>query len=155
MRQYRAKLEMKRTYKPKLCACGVEFTPKGPASLRCSTCAKSSAQDAREKAYFKYAKKRGINYGAGTGNHNSHHKGKDSKCYSSGTGEYVRARVEMLAELKCCERCNKDLQTVGSFERVIHHRDHNRSNNERINLELLCKRCHQIEHECFEHFLNV
>lgn len=43
-----------------------------------------------------------------------------------------------------CERCgaNENL--------LVHHRDENRRNNDPMNLETLCKRCHQIEHRCWE-----
>ena len=45
-----------------------------------------------------------------------------------------------------CERC-------GSTEfLLVHHRDHNHYNNDPMNLETLCKRCHQIEHKCWENF---
>jgi hypothetical protein len=44
------------------------------------------------------------------------------------------------------------LISVGKYEWVVHHRDHDRSNNVDENFELLCKRCHQIEHECHKAF---
>ena len=45
-----------------------------------------------------------------------------------------------------CERCGS------KHFLVVHHRDRNRSNNAPENLETLCKRCHQIEHKCWENF---
>lgn len=45
-----------------------------------------------------------------------------------------------------CERCGS------SQNLLIHHRDRNRYNNDSVNLETLCKRCHQIEHECWKNF---
>jgi 5-methylcytosine-specific restriction endonuclease McrA len=35
---------------------------------------------------------------------------------------------------------------------VGHHKDHNSHNNVIENLVLLCKQCHQIEHECWKAF---
>lgn len=145
---------MKRIYKPKQCKCGVEFTPKGPASKFCESCAEVAKQESRDKEYVKRCIAKGINCGAGTGNF-EHAKGKESPCYSSGKGEYVRAREVLLKERKCCERCNKNLLNVSSRERVIHHRDHDRSNNDWSNFELLCKRCHQLEHDCESRLMNV
>lgn len=45
-----------------------------------------------------------------------------------------------------CERCGSQQNLL------IHHRDRNRYNNEPVNLETLCKKCHQIEHECWKNF---
>ena len=145
---------MKRNYPPKKCPCGTEFIPTGPRSSKCNVCKDIANKATRERTYMRACIKHGINYGAGTGNF-EHSKGTDSKCYSSGKGEYVRARKEMLEELKCCERCGKDLLNVHYTERVVHHRDHDRSNNARSNFELLCKRCHQIHHDCHDAFMNV
>lgn len=39
-----------------------------------------------------------------------------------------------------CNRCNS------SKYLCVHHKDRNRKNNEFNNLEILCKKCHQIEH---------
>lgn len=142
---------MKRNYPLKKCECGSMFTPTGPRSIRCESCKKIANAATREREYARRCLKKGINCGAGTGNF-EHAKGKDSKCYSTGKGEYVRARKEVLEELGCCERCGKDLTKVHHSLRVIHHRDHDRSNNVRSNMELLCKRCHQIHHNCEEAF---
>ena len=38
--------------------------------------------------------------------------------------------------------------------RAVHHKDHNRKNNVESNFELLCKRCHQVEHECWKNLTN-
>jgi 5-methylcytosine-specific restriction endonuclease McrA len=43
-----------------------------------------------------------------------------------------------------CNRC-KSSNNLG-----VHHKDRNRSNNEISNLEVLCARCHRIEHECWK-----
>lgn len=145
---------MKRNYQPKKCSCGEMFIPTGPRSSKCKPCSDIAAQECKDRSYVNHCIKKGINCGAGTGNF-EHAKGPESKTYSSGKGEYVRARKEMLEELKCCERCGKNLLNVHYTERVIHHRDHDRSNNVRSNFELLCKRCHQLHHDCQDAFMNV
>ena len=38
---------------------------------------------------------------------------------------------------------------------LLHHLDHDRTHNVRSNLEGVCKRCHQIEHECWLAFRKV
>ena len=44
----------------------------------------------------------------------------------------------------CCERCGS------TFKLLVHHKDEDRYNNAIDNLETLCKRCHQIHHECWK-----
>lgn len=43
-----------------------------------------------------------------------------------------------------CERC----YSINGL--LVHHKDRDFSNNVPENLETLCKRCHQIEHKCWE-----
>ena len=42
-----------------------------------------------------------------------------------------------------CERCESTKHLL------VHHKDGDRYNNELANLETLCKRCHQLHHECW------
>jgi hypothetical protein len=50
-----------------------------------------------------------------------------------------------MIEKTACERC-------GSNEKLlVHHKDRDRYNNVKENLGCLCKRCHQLEHECGKH----
>lgn len=44
---------------------------------------------------------------------------------------------------KCCVRCGYDRS---EFALDVHHKDHDHSNNEISNLEVLCCNCHMIEH---------
>ena len=68
--------------------------------------------------------------------------------YKTGAYTYETFRKELRDAKQFCERCKKDLSCAGHYEWVIHHIDHDHYNNELNNLELLCKRCHQIEHDC-------
>ena len=48
-----------------------------------------------------------------------------------------------------CARCWKHLT---ARQMLLHHIDHDRHNNVLSNMEGLCKRCHQLEHECGKAF---
>jgi len=58
--------------------------------------------------------------------------------YKTGIGSYNKKAFKNLPNL--CNRC-------GSLEMLlVHHIDENRRNNELLNLEILCKKCHQEYH---------
>lgn len=46
--------------------------------------------------------------------------------------------------LFCCERCEHISQ---GYEQHRHHKDRNRLNNNNENIEVLCERCHSLEHQ--------
>ena len=81
-------------------------------------------------------------------NKTNHYKGKENPHYKYGAGEFVRKRAEIKAKIGKCERCGKDLTNAGHYEWVVHHKNHNHYDNSEGNYELLCKRCHQLEHKC-------
>ena len=72
--------------------------------------------------------------------------------YKDGSYTYETIRQEIKQQKGECERCALDLSEATHYEWVVHHKDHDHYNNRRDNLELLCKRCHQIEHECWKAF---
>ena len=72
--------------------------------------------------------------------------------YQHGGFTYETIRGEIKELVRFCERCAKDLIDAAHHEWAVHHKDHDRQNSARDNLELLCKRCHQIEHECWRNF---
>lgn len=72
--------------------------------------------------------------------------------YKDGAYTYETIRNEIKQDVGCCERCSADLTNATHYQWVVHHIDHDHYNNDRANLELLCKRCHQIEHECWKAF---
>lgn len=55
----------------------------------------------------------------------------------------VRANMKKAGEINICERCGykEHPHILG-----IHHKDRDRSNNQRNNLEVLCPNCHILEH---------
>src|SRR5690606_35659200 len=106
--------------------CSNEFHGRWPKQKICKACSK-----------------RGMPRGAGHWN------------YKDGSYTYETIRHEIRTSRKFCERCNHDLENATRYMWVVHHKDHDRFNNAECNLELLCKRCHQIEHECWKAFEGV
>ena len=62
--------------------------------------------------------------------------------YGTTKADY-RSIVERDGGIEKCERCDYD-----EFPEIleIHHKDRDRTNNERENLEVLCPNCHAIDH---------
>lgn len=79
-------------------------------------------------------------------------RGKNHWNYKDGSFTYETIRNEIKNKVRYCERCEIDLLTATHYLWAVHHKDHNHFNNDVNNLELLCKRCHQIEHECWKAF---
>jgi 5-methylcytosine-specific restriction protein A len=50
-----------------------------------------------------------------------------------------------LAAFPLCERCEKTGRIVVAV--LVHHKDRNPRNNDPVNLESLCEKCHQEEHK--------
>lgn len=78
----------------------------------------------------------------------SNKKFTDNKQYVSGMGNFHHLRKEMRESITCCERCGKDLTEATRYEWCVHHKDGDRTHNVRKNLEMLCKGCHQVHHNC-------
>lgn len=53
-----------------------------------------------------------------------------------------RINYRELVELKECARCCFNVVDI----LIVHHKDRNRSNNDKMNLEVLCPNCHDLEH---------
>jgi hypothetical protein len=67
--------------------------------------------------------------------------GENNNNWTGGIGTYRNKK-----KARICERCGSRKYML------IHHKDENRYNNDIENLEVLCKRCHQIEHNCGDNF---
>ena len=139
--------------KDKICiTCGKTFTPHGPAGKYCHECpTPSKTKHYMAEAYNKYRKKLGCEVGVGSGN-SSKNKGKTHPHYKNGWTSYFKLRKVVKDSIRFCEACGKDLLNASRYEWVCHHKDHNRENSAISNLQLLCKRCHQIEHKCWKAF---
>lgn len=73
--------------------------------------------------------------------------------YKHGRCVFRRWAKEKLKERNfSCERCLSIIDPRQRHSWAGHHRDHDPTNNVRENLEVLCKRCHQIEHKCWENY---
>ena len=84
----------------------------------------------------------------GVGKGGSTKTGEDNSQYVSGEGRFRRLRKELRLSVRYCEWCGVDLKDATRWEWCVHHKDHIRSHNTRDNLVMLCKRCHQVEHDC-------
>lgn len=81
-------------------------------------------------------------------NNSYHPAGKDSPCYKTGIGSFIKLSRVIREFQHNCSRCGKDLSNATRYEWALHHKDHDRTHNTPDNFELLCKRCHQLEHDC-------
>lgn len=144
-------------YKIKECKlCNKPFEPLYGAQLYCDdVCKEIRRREALLRSRIEYEKKTTLNYGVGKGGANR--KGVDNPMYSSGKGFLAANRKLFKTNVRYCERCGIDLiNKEGKNSFCIHHRDHNRKYNpiDFSNWELLCPRCHHLEHDKQTH-LNV
>lgn len=138
------------TFKEKPCKiCGTLYVPTGPCSYYCSTCGEEQRKLNNRKKSAAYWKRKGHLVGVGKGG--ATHSGELNPMWKGGIASiFFNHRREMRKLISYCEWCGKDLTTAGRYEWCVHHLDHNRKNNDRSNLVMLCKRCHQIHHECIK-----
>lgn len=130
----------------KLCKiCSTEYQETGRAQLYCPACQAVRAEETRlrRKAYAERKRReRGARVGRGA------QAGYLHPNYKHGWYVAQTQSRRIQAERQNCERCGTCLLGLGRWYWVMHHRDHNHANHELSNLELLCKRCHQLEHNC-------
>ena len=120
------------------------------AAKRCTVCAKARQKKQIQEWFWKKGVLNGNGSGSATGKEKANHM------YSHGRCVFRRWAKERLKQLSyCCERCGTyiDVSVRGTW--AGHHKDHNKTNNVIDNLEVLCKRCHQIEHECWRALQGV
>ena len=63
--------------------------------------------------------------------------------YGTGTGESSYRHTAIKTHGYKCQRCGYDSNPAAID---VHHKDHNRDNNDLSNLEVLCANCHAIHH---------
>lgn len=136
----------------KVCiTCGCSFIGTGPAARYCPehqeqnrlrVLREQRERVARVRASTGQIKKPGVGKGGNP------HKKEQHPSYRHGFYVAQRQSAEVKARQRYCERCSTDLLNVSRWQWCVHHKDHNHCNHDDTNLELLCKRCHQIEHEC-------
>lgn len=115
------------TSNKRFCAtCGAEFQPTSNRQKYCKEC--SRQRDI--KRCREYYKRTTVLIGR------DHLRGENSPNFKTGIGIYHRLKDEIGKR----ERC-------GSLENLcVHHKNRNRKDNNRGNLEVICKACHQKEH---------
>lgn len=132
--------------------CYEEYTPLGPAAKYCPSCALSRSRESGIRSTREYRIRNGLVKNPGVGKGGANAKYKEDSQYSTGIARFQNIRSRIKKERRYCERCGEDLTNASRYHWCVHHRDHDRSHNDDKNLELLCKSCHQIEHECHKAF---
>lgn len=141
-------------FKDKQCTeCGSTYTPTGRCSKYCPTCKPIMNKKVQATAIKRWAYQKGYLNGNGSGSATG--IGSENHMYKHGRCVFRRWAKERKESIGLCEHCGIDLKTATHYEWVGHHKDHNQSNNTIENLVLLCKKCHQIEHKCWEAFEGV
>jgi len=143
-----------RKLKEKNCSeCGTIYMPTGSCSKYCPVCRPIKTKDVRDAAIRRWGFKTGRLNGKGSGSNTG--KGMDNHMYKYGVANFQQYARERKATVGLCEHCGKYIKHATHYEWVGHHKDHDRKNNDISNLLLLCKSCHQIEHECWKAFEGV
>ncbi len=135
------------------CYCKCTFDPTGPAQKMCSNCRvhiKSiNSQVVLDMARFE---KFGTYDTIGKGQNSP--SGKDSVHYTDGIGLFHKYLSPAVKTRRYCDICGKDLKDAGRYEWCAHHKDFERGHNTIDNIQLLCKRCHQMVHNCIGNLPN-
>lgn len=126
-------------------SCWTMFQPKGNAAKFCKDCAEFRQAVSRRNDSRNQTLRRGGTPGVGSGGMN------EGDCHDQKYRQWYLMDVYREQQGQCAE-CWVDLspQTM-----LLHHKDHDRKNNSRHNFAGVCKRCHQIEHQCWEAFKKV
>lgn len=124
-------------FKVKVCSiCGKEFQPTSGVQKVCAEC-KPAYKKAQMHKYYEahYEQKGSYKW--------EMPKGKASPSYKDGIGVFTKIAFDAYPPY--CNRCKSTVHLC------VHHKDRNRHNNDVANLEILCKSCHQKEHEAAKH----
>lgn len=128
------------TFKQLTCpACHVLFQATGPAAKFCKECS-----EFRQRSLAKFHA-RAKRTGAGSGGQNM----------GAATVHNYRYRYLTKLYIKQKGLCTSCKDSFPESVLLVHHLDEDRNNNVETNLELMCKRCHQVEHECWLAFSKV
>lgn len=141
--------------KEKICIDCLELYPaRGTNSKYCLKCLDIITKIKQCERQQRYRIKNGLIKKSGVGS-GGNQLGSDNHRYKTGIySNFVSEGKKMKEEIGSCERCGKSLKDSTPSEWCCHHKDHDRTHNERSNYELLCKRCHQLEHNCESNLPN-
>lgn len=140
-----------RKLKTKQCLlCHSEYQPTGTCSKYCNSCQGEAARIRGRRGNTSFRLRQGRVVGIGSGGLTG--SGKNNHMYQHGLGVLSGRRANIKQERRFCEECGKDLLEATHYQWVIHHIDHNKYNNpdDGSNWKLLCKKCHQVEHQCWK-----
>lgn len=137
-------------FKERVCLnpeCAATYLPTGPAQKYCADCIPIMNKIRDRKKVDRYRERKGVKVGVGSGN--AQGNGKEHHSYKCGITGFQWRKLEALTSWTC-SHCGKNLlHTIArgyTYHWVVHHIDHDRSNNDLENLELLCKQCHAKHH---------
>ena len=130
--------------------CGNSFKPKTSSKTCTEKCRKEQARRYQRGYIMQRRKEAGKLTGIGSGNHPTN-RGETAPNYSTGISFFHKYKKEIMGKSPFCARCSKELFVDKPYERCLHHKDHDRTNNIPENYELLCKSCHQKEHDSHKH----
>lgn len=137
--------------------CGLEHIKQGKTGNLpkiCSTpnCKREYQRQKMQEFRERKAVETGTEDRIGIGKGGGQPKGRNSPSYKNGIKYFHDSAKRIKEERRFCECCGKDLIDADRYHWCVHHIDHDRTNNEDSNFKLLCKRCHQVEHECWKAF---
>lgn len=105
--------------------CATEVMPTSYRQILCRDCARLRGMARCTARYERTKQLKGYDQA-----------GEKNNAWKNGSGWYKT----VVNEVKHCERCKSRKYLL------VHHKDYDRSNNSRGNLEVLCRRCHQEDH---------
>jgi hypothetical protein len=117
--------------------CKRRFLPTGPNCKRCESCRREHAIEACKEYRRRTFIKKGYNQA-----------GANNNAWKGGRSPQYYQKIAKQHHPNLCARC-------GARAALVHHKDENRSNSDPSNLEMLCKRCHQLEHQCARNLPKV
>ena len=134
--------------------CGCSIKPTGPNQKNCKSCLKKITNLDRQVSadmdrYKKFGTYDRIGQGGAQGS------GKYSPFWRGEKILLSKSKNKIRSERVFCNRCGKNLLEASRWLWCIHHIDRDKTNQDPSNLELLCKRCHQLEHDCISHLEPV
>ncbi len=135
---------------PNCITCSKSFVRTGRNHKYCAECARDRCKESIKAWAYKTGRLNGTGSGSTTGIAENNHMFKHGRCVFR---RWAKERLKKLGY--CCERCGSKIDATTRGNWAGHHKDHNHTNNIIENLEVLCKRCHQIEHKCWEAFQGV